>query len=178
MKRDDEFALIISEGVYNRETRRRMRYFQKMEVEIKQEVAQQPEGENARKLQGLLELCNRERFDGLDEFGKSLQDSMTFENPITGPTNKDGMRAFHTSLWTAFPDFNYDVTRTLSQGDTVVAECTFKGTHKADLMGIPATERTVALPLAFLVDFANGKIQKWTTYLDTGTLMRQLGKAP
>lgn len=133
---------------------------------------------NAKQLRGMLDLCNRERFDGLDEFGNSLEDSMTFDNPITGPTDKAGMRTFHTTLWRAFPDFNYETSRTISDGNTVVLECVFKGTHKDDLMGIPATNRQIALPLAFVVDFVNGKVGKWKTYLDTGTLMRQLGKTP
>ncbi len=131
---------------------------------------------NAGNLRGLIEFCNRERLPGLDKLGESLKDDMTFENPITGRTDKAGMRNLHTGLWSAFPDFNYDIGRTFSKGDAAVLECVFSGTHKGDLMGIPPTNKHVAFPLAFMVDFGtDGKVKSWRSYFDTGTLMKQLG---
>jgi steroid delta-isomerase-like uncharacterized protein len=138
----------------------------------------EPPAANADQLRGLIDLFNRGRFSALDEFGKSLDDRMTFDNPITGPTDKAGMRNLHVGLWTAFPDFDYEVKRMVSEGDTVVWEGVFKGTHKGDLMGLPPTNKQVALPLAFAVEFHNGLITNWRTYLDQTTLMRQVGKGP
>src|SRR5438874_1330509 len=60
-------------------------------------------------------------------FEAHLRDDVTFINPMVGTVDKAGFRAFHTALWTGLPDINYKVERTVSEGDTVVGECTVPG---------------------------------------------------
>ena len=114
----------------------------------------------------------------VENFFQLVSGDAEYENPITGRTNKEGMRTFHSALWRAFPDLDYGVNRIVSHGDTVVAEVTFRGTQKQELMGIPPTNKKVEMPLAFVIDVKDGKIRKWSAYFDTATMMRQLGQAP
>ena len=120
----------------------------------------------------LIDHANRHDADAIQPY---LADDMTFENPLTGPTDKRGMYGFHGSMWSSFPDLTYHLTNLVTTADTVVAECTVKGTHQAEMMGIPATHKHLTLQAAFVAQFKEGKIRRWTSYFDTGTMMRQLG---
>src|SRR5947208_1818405 len=108
-------------------------------------------------------------------FEGHLRDDVTFVNPMVGTVDKAGFRAFHTALWTGLPDINYKVERTVSEGNTVVGECTVTGTQRGELAGVPATNKSVKLPVIFIVDYENGKVKRWSSFLDTATLLRQIG---
>ena len=108
-------------------------------------------------------------------FETHLRDDVTFINPMVGTVDKAGFHDFHAGLWAGLPDINYKVERTISEGNTVVGECTVTGTHRGELAGVPATNKPVTVPLTFIVDYENGKAKRWSTYLDTATLLRQIG---
>ena len=131
--------------------------------------------ESEKVVEKLLEAGNT---GDVENFFRLVSEDAEYENPITGRTNKEGMRSFHSALWRAFPDTEYGVNRVVSHGDTVLAEVTFRGTQKQELMGIAPTNKKVEMPLAFVIDVKDGKIRKWSAYFDTGTMMRQLGQAP
>lgn len=104
-----------------------------------------------------------------------LSDEIVYTNPAIGKTDKKGMQGFHEMLFSAFPDIYYQIDRLIVHGDTAVIECIVKGTHRGDFAGLPPSEKHIKLPVAFIVDFENGKAKTWDSYFDTGTMMRQLG---
>ncbi|OLC10826.1 MAG: hypothetical protein AUH39_00965 [Chloroflexi bacterium 13_1_40CM_67_9] len=110
-----------------------------------------------------------------ERFEAHLRDDVTFINPMVGTVDKAGFRAFHTALWTGLPDINYKVERTVSERNAVVGECTVTGTHRGELAGVAATNKPVKVPVTFIVDYENGKVKRWSSYLDTATLLRQIG---
>src|SRR3989442_13472197 len=110
-----------------------------------------------------------------ERFQAHLRDDVTFINPMVGTVDKAGFRAFHTALWAGLPDINYKVERTVSEGMTVVGECTITGTHRGELAGVPATNKSVKVPVTFIVDYEKGKVKRWSSYLDTATILRQIG---
>lgn len=79
----------------------------------------------------------------------------------------------------AFPDSKGDVTNQIVQGDQVLSEVTFRGTHTGPLAGvmgvIPATGKPVELRIAIVSWFRDGKIQRERSYFDLVTLSTQLG---
>lgn len=83
---------------------------------------------------------------------------------------------------TAFPQANADVTNQVAEGDQVVSEVTFRGTHTGPLasaMGpIAATNKPIELKSAIVSWFRNGLIQRERVYFDLAGLMQQLGLAP
>ena len=86
-------------------------------------------------------------------------------------------------VWhTAFPDMKADVTNQLTEGDQVLTECTFRGTHTGPLAGAmgttPPTGKHTELSVAIVNWFRNGKVQRERTYFDLAGLMTQLGIAP
>jgi steroid delta-isomerase-like uncharacterized protein len=125
-----------------------------------------------RVLRDVLDFANRRDVDGMQKF---IADSMRFVNPVTGPTDKQGMRGFHTSFFAGIPDIHYEILRVLTDANHVVAETRITGTHKGELMGMPPTGRQIDLPAAFVVDVADDKVAEWHAYFDTATMLRQLG---
>lgn len=121
------------------------------------------------KLAGLANSHDAEAFQG------HLSEELEFYNPIQGWTVKQRMYEMHTTLFKAFPDIYYDVSRLISSDDTVVAECTLTGTHEGDLMGMAPTQRRLELPATFIVDVERDKVKRWASYFDVASMMRQLG---
>ena len=128
--------------------------------------------ENERVVQKIIEATNRHDVDAALEY---LAGDMTYVNPIVGTTDKNGFRKFLAGSFAAFPDIRYHVERTVSQGNTVVLECTVTGTQKGEFAGVPPTNKKVAISLAFVLELEAGKVKRWRTYFDTATIMRQLG---
>ena len=86
----------------------------------------------------------------------------------------EGFRTFRV----AFPDLRMDVRDLISEGDRVVARVTMSGTHRGDLMGIPASGKKVAVELIDIVRFQGDKAaERWGQY-DTMSFMQQIGAVP
>jgi steroid delta-isomerase-like uncharacterized protein len=78
----------------------------------------------------------------------------------------------------AFPDITETIEDILAEGDRVVSRITVRGTHRGDLMGIPATGRSVAVTGIVLDRIAGGKIAEEWNQSDMLGLLRQLGAIP
>jgi steroid delta-isomerase-like uncharacterized protein len=74
-----------------------------------------------------------------------------------------------------FPDGRMCVQATLSDGQLVVIAFTFCGRQQQVFMGLPATNREVAVPMVLLIHRANQQIHHMAWYYDAGTFLRQLG---
>ncbi len=89
--------------------------------------------------------------------------------------------AFWPSWFKAFPEYDFEVTRTIAAEGTVVTEWIFTGTNTGAL-GPPAfmlpasqTGKTVRLRGVSFYDIKDGLIQRETVYIDLATLMVELG---
>ena len=138
-------------------------------------VAEKAESENARAMRTILDAINRTRdANAMEDY---LAEDVAYLNPATGRTDRKGMLGFHTMLFKAFPDIRYRIDRLVAREDTVVTECAVRGRQRGEFVGIPPTGKPIDLPLAFVVDFDRGKVKRWNSYFDTGTMIRQLGVA-
>jgi len=97
-------------------------------------------------------------------------------------TGADGAREYGQNWANGFPDGKVTVDTMVAEGDRVVAEYTGRGTHTGTLetaMGpIAATGRSVTLKLCDVYEIKDDKVQSQRSYLDTGSMMVQLGLAP
>jgi steroid delta-isomerase-like uncharacterized protein len=90
----------------------------------------------------------------------------------------EGVNQFVMMYRSAFPDLHLTVEDLIAEGDKVVTRWTMRGTHRGELMGIPATGKQVSVPGIVISRFANGKIvEEWENF-DTLGLMQQLGLVP
>jgi predicted ester cyclase len=88
--------------------------------------------------------------------------------------------AQQTMLWLGrvFSDQRWEIHQVIGEGDVVVVYCTLHGRHTGDLMGIPPTNREVAMDYVHILRFKNGKaVERWGVR-DDMALMRQLGVLP
>jgi steroid delta-isomerase-like uncharacterized protein len=77
----------------------------------------------------------------------------------------------------AFPDWSFEIRRSLEMGDVAVIEATLSGTHQNDLPDVPATGKPVTLDVCNVIEVRDGRIYREHDYSDNLSLMRQLGVA-
>jgi predicted ester cyclase len=94
----------------------------------------------------------------------------------------DAHLAFIRGWKAAFPDGKLDISLAVEQGDLIIGEGMFTGTHTGDLVGaagtIPATGRRVELKFADLYRITDGKIAEHRVYFDQVSFLTQLGLMP
>ena len=124
----------------------------------------------------------RQLFEGIGAGNLSVIDSLIEDNfvehealPPEIPPGKQGVKALFGMLRSAFPDLEVVIEQMVAEGDLVSAFVVFKGTHKGDFMGIPATGKPVAINVSDLLRFKNGKITEHWGVMDMAGLMQQLG---
>ncbi|MBA3489418.1 MAG: ester cyclase [Longispora sp.] len=77
---------------------------------------------------------------------------------------------------TAFPDLALEIRhQCTSNNDVSVMELTVRGTHRAELEGIPATGKKVEMVVCNVVEIRDGKVYREREYYDNLTMMQQLG---
>ncbi len=88
-------------------------------------------------------------------------------------------RALKDYLWehyAAFPDARYRLVRTIANRDGLIAcEWRFRGTNTGPFGNLPATNRTVEVPGASILQTKNGKIAWLHGHYDRRSLLKQLG---
>ena len=99
----------------------------------------------------------------------------------TGPDGQrvagieEGLVAGWTSFAESFPDGTYKVNSVYVDGDTVVTEFRFTGTHKGEFAGITPTGNQVEIDFCNLMHLQDGKVVSERDYFDTQGLMAQIG---
>lgn len=134
--------------------------------------------ENAELVRSLMEAFNRRDFDYVRE--RVAPDSV-LTDAGSGQTwrGPDEAHRYNTMWADAFPDGKVTLDRIIESGDLVVVEYTGQGTHTGPFVTpggtIPATGRAAKLHFCDVYEIKDGKVQKQTTYGDSGALMTQLG---
>jgi steroid delta-isomerase-like uncharacterized protein len=91
-----------------------------------------------------------------------------------GAGGREGVRQFFTAARTAFPDFAMRIEDMALEGDKLFIRATMTGTQRGEFMGIPPSGQKMAVPVADIVRFENGRIVEHWGVTDTGLMMRQL----
>jgi predicted ester cyclase len=84
-----------------------------------------------------------------------------------------------TLLRAGIPDLRVGVEDMLAEGDKVVARMTMRGTHRGELLGIPASGRSVAVAVIDIVRFGADcvMVEHWGQ-MDNLGLLQQIGAIP
>lgn len=91
------------------------------------------------------------------------------------PAGREGRKRFAQAFFAAFPDIHVHIEDLLAEGDRTVARWSAHGTHQGELMGIPATGKTVNLTGIAIDRFENGQSVEHWEIIDQVGLMQQLG---
>ena len=99
-----------------------------------------------------------------------------------GLRGRAAVKEYYTSFITAFPDMQMTVEHVISEGDKVVQQLTWTGTHNGPLVGpggaIPPTGKRITTTGMHVARIADGKAVEGWGYGDDLGLMQQLGIIP
>jgi steroid delta-isomerase-like uncharacterized protein len=94
----------------------------------------------------------------------------------------EAFRQMGEAFATAAPDNHLEARHTWEDGDTVIVEGVYTGTHTGPLAGpggvIPATGRSFSLPYVDIFQAVDGKFVSHRIYWDNATFLAQLGLMP
>jgi predicted ester cyclase len=123
----------------------------------------------------LYQEMDKQNFDGARE----LQDSgYVAHQPGMAPMDRDGFSQFARMFYAAMPDGHHTSESVLAEGDKVVTQGTFSGTHKGELMGIPPTGKPLSVSVIHIDRVAGSKVAEHWGQADMLGLMQQLGAIP
>ena len=91
------------------------------------------------------------------------------------PGGREGRKLFAQAFFAAFPDIHIHIDDLLAEGDRTVLRWSAHGTHKGELMGIPATGKAVTMSGISIDRFENGQSVEHWEIIDQMGLMQQLG---
>jgi len=114
--------------------------------------------------------------DRLDEVLAS--DFIAHDLPAAMPPGREGLKAFRRIVNKAFPDLKAEIVDIVAEGDRVAARIAMTGTHRAEFLGVAATNNQVRTQLFEFVRFADGKIVDRWVMRDRLDELQQLGAFP
>ena len=94
------------------------------------------------------------------------------------PLTMEEFKQLGKLLVSAFTGGTSTVEDMIAEGDKVVSRLTFRGTHTGDMMGIPATGKSVMMSEIIIDRLADGKIVESWRLFDQMAMMQQLGVIP
>jgi steroid delta-isomerase-like uncharacterized protein len=121
----------------------------------------------------------------LDEWGKTVAEDAELVTPMAGTIKgRDAIKGYFGQMRQTFPDAHLDVHNVIAEGNTVVIEYTFTGTHKGPMRTptgetIAPTNKTLsgpALDIGVMDD--TGMLKSLHQYFDTARGLQQLGLMP
>jgi predicted ester cyclase len=79
------------------------------------------------------------------------------------PNGPEGMlHTFNKILRPALPDMAVEIHDQVAEGDKVTTRKTIRGTHRGELLGVPATNRVVAIDVIDIVRVKDGRyVEHW-----------------
>lgn len=129
----------------------------------------------ARRFFELWESGNTDQFDEVVAADAVDHDP---QRPFPDDRGAEAARKTAEMFLAAFPDTAYTIEQQVAEGDLVVTRWIARGTHEGELMGIPATQKSVEVSGIAIDRFSDGKIvESWGNW-DTIGLMQQLGAIP
>jgi steroid delta-isomerase-like uncharacterized protein len=103
-----------------------------------------------------------------------MRDDYIQHNPLVGQGRK-GFQDFFEAWFKASPDFKFELSQIVSEGDKVWAYGTYSGTHQGDWLGIPATGKSYRFHAVDIFRVQDGKLAEHWDVLDVYSLFKQLG---
>jgi steroid delta-isomerase-like uncharacterized protein len=94
---------------------------------------------------------------------------------VHGP---NGLKQYLAVYFKAFPDLHASIEDLVAEGNKVVSRATCSGTHKGELMGMPATGKTITIMVICISRFEGDKIIEDWELVDLFGILQQLGAIP
>jgi steroid delta-isomerase-like uncharacterized protein len=109
-------------------------------------------------------------------FRESATCSSTRSYRISAATIAD-IRRFVRKVHAAFPDFTMRLNSEIIKGNRASAEWEMTGTNGGELLGLPATDRSVSVRGESVFEIEAGRFKRCSDYCNLGSVLKQLGLA-
>jgi steroid delta-isomerase-like uncharacterized protein len=108
-----------------------------------------------------------------------MADDVVFEHMATGDTHRgpDEVRKVLDYMYRQAFDATAEIRSRICGERQAVLEAEFVGKHIGEFANIPATGRSVRVPLCVVYDLEADRIKRARIYIELPVLMRQLGQA-
>jgi steroid delta-isomerase-like uncharacterized protein len=115
-----------------------------------------------------------------DNVMEALADDFVDHEEMPGiAAGREGVRQLFTMFQTAFPNMHWEAEDVFAAGDKVAARIRVTGTNEGELMGMPASGRSVSVQVIDIMRFGDdGLVHEHWGVFDTMGMMQQLGVAP
>ncbi len=132
------------------------------------------EKQNEAFYRGIIEEINKGNVDILKE---SFAPDYGFYSPSTStkPYSREETIEFAKMILRAFPDHNWGIEELIAVGDKVIVRFIYRGTHKGEFQGIPATGNKIESSAIVIARIKNGKIVEEREEANMLGYMQQLG---
>jgi steroid delta-isomerase-like uncharacterized protein len=111
-----------------------------------------------------------------DALERLIAPDLVDHNPIPGQApGLEGFKQWMASAKASFPDLRGSVEDVISEGDRVAARMTWYGTHQGDFVGVPPTNKRVAMTAFHYVRFEGGRAAEWWGTADVLGALHQVG---
>lgn len=109
-----------------------------------------------------------------------MAEDVVFTHMATGDEHRgpDGVLRMLDYMYRQAFDATAEIRSRICGENQAVLEAEFVGKHIGEFAGIPATGRSVRVPLCVVYDLEADQIKRARVYLETPVLMRQLGETP
>jgi len=118
----------------------------------------------------------------LDMAGSVFAEDCETTSPYGTLKGIEAFRQMGEAFLAAAPDNRLEALHTWEDGDSVIVEGVYTGTHTGPLAGpagvIPATGRSFSLPYVDIFQARDGKLVSHRMYWDNATFLAQLGVLP
>ena len=92
------------------------------------------------------------------------------------PMDRAAVAAQFPPLFSAFPDWHWEIRHLVVDGDNIAVHFTVTGTHRGAFQGIEATGRRVTISEFTLYRVEDGKFAEVWDLTDMDAVMRQIGQ--
>ena len=108
-----------------------------------------------------------------------MADDVVFEHMATGDVHRgpDEVRKVLDYMYRQAFDATAEIRSRICSESQAVLEAEFVGKHIGEFAKIPATGRSVRVPLCVVYDLEADRIKRARIYIELPVLMRQLGQA-
>jgi steroid delta-isomerase-like uncharacterized protein len=118
---------------------------------------------------------NGGNLDLVDEF---YADDYILHDPAMPVHGREGFKQYVTIYRSVFPDLRFALEDVIVEGDTVAWRITARGTHQGALMGIPPTNKPVAISATIISRFVDSKWTEDWLSIDMLGMLQQIGAIP
>ena len=122
------------------------------------------------------EIINKQNLAAADEL---VAENFVELDPLPGQAQgREGLKQILAMFFAAFPDLHWTVEEDAAEGEKLWSRFTWRGTHRGDFLGVPATGNQVEVNGVVIDRIVEGKMVDSRILMNELSLMQQLGVIP